>query len=147
MRPFEFRLDRILKYRKYLEKVAQVDLSNARHEYMKSEEEIQMLARKRIEIAKKCSDEGFKGIVVPMYQIYQAFLKKLDHNLERAHISLKEREEKVIAQEAVLKKESIKKKTLDTLKDLQYKEFMKNSEREEQKVLDEIVVIERGQRI
>jgi len=32
MKPFTFRLDKILDYRKYLSKMAQIDLFNARNE-------------------------------------------------------------------------------------------------------------------
>ena len=39
-----------------------------------------------------------------------------------------------------LKKESIKKKSLETLKDLQVDKYRKRSEREEQKVMDELVI-------
>ena len=143
MKPFNFRLERILDYRKYIEKKAQGDLFNAKNECMKKEEEIQRLSMKRTEIANECSDEGFRGMVVPMYQIYQVFRQKLDHDLERIHISLKEGEEKVMEQEAVLKREVIKKKTLEVLKDLQHKTYRETLDREEQKILDEIVIIRR----
>ena len=143
MKSFNFRLERILDYRKYIEKKAQGDLYNAKNECMKKEEEIQKLSFKRTEIANECIDEGFRGMLVPMYQIYQAFRQKLDHDLDRAHISLKEGEKKVMEQEAVLKREVIKKKTLETLKDLQHKIYREASDREEQKILDEIVLIRR----
>lgn len=147
MKPFSFRLDSILSYRDYLEKMAQRDLFNARNEYIGTEREIEGLAKKRMEISKTCSDEGFRGIDVPLYQIYRSFLQSLNHDLERAHISLKKAGEKVKTQEAVLKKESIKKKMLGVLKDLQLKKYMQRLVRKEQKVMDELVITRKSGRI
>ncbi len=146
MKPFAFRLDKILDYRKYLSKMAQIDLFNARNECIRREKEVKGLSKKRIEIAKDCIDEGFKGMNVPRYKIYQAYLYKLENDLESAHISLSQEKENVITKEAILKNESIKKKTLETLKDMQHKKYMELSERVDQKVLDEIVITGKGQR-
>jgi len=146
MKPFSFRLDSILNYRNYLEKRAQIDVFSSRNEYIGREREIKRLSKKRMEIARGCRDEGFRGIDVPLYKIYRSFLQKLNHDLEGAHISLKKAEEQVKAKEAVLRKESIKKKTLEALKDLQLKRYLKRSEREEQKVMDELVIIRKGGR-
>ena len=146
MRPFSFRLDSILNYRNYLEKRAQRDLFNAKNEYIGSKEALRKLEDKRMETARRCSDEGFRGIDVAFYQMYRSFLKKLDYDIEGAHISIEEGKEKVKVQEAVLRKESIKKKTLETLKDLQLKKYSERLEREEQKIVDELVIIKRGGR-
>ena len=147
MKPFNFRLDKILDYRSYLMKRAQVDLSNARYECKIRVKEIERLAQQRIEVAKQCSDEGIKGIDVARYQIFQTFLQKLESDLEKAHIRLQEGQEQVMEKEAVLKKASIKKKALESLKDLQHKKYIESSEREAQKVLDEIVITGRESRI
>jgi len=113
---------------------------------MEREKTVKRLAEKRREIARKRSDEGFRGIDVSLYQIYRSFLQKLDQDLENAHMSVKEGKEKVEAQQAVLKKESIKKRTLEILRDLQLRRHLEGVEREEQKVLDELVIIRKGSR-
>jgi len=146
MKPFTFRLDKILDYRKYLTKVAQIDLFNARTECIRREKKVKRLSEKRKEIAKSCIDEGVKGIDVPRYKIYLAYLSKIAHDLESAHTLLKQEKENVITKEAILTNESIKKKSLETLKDLKHNKYIELSEREEQKVLDEIVITGRGQR-
>jgi len=145
-KPFSFRLDSIFNYRKYLEKRAQRDLSNAKKEYIGSEKEIERLAERRVEIARTCSEEGFKGIDVSLYEIYRSFMQGLEHDLERAHINLKKAEEKVKVQQAVLRKKSIKKKTLEVLRDLHLKRYLERLEREEQKAIDELVILRKGAR-
>ena len=143
MKPFSFRLDSILNYRNYLEKRAQRNLVNAINEYRGLEREIERLSKKRIEIAGKCSEEGLRGMDVPKYHIYRFFLQKVTDDLERANMSLEKTEEKIKKKKAVLKGESIKKKTLETLKDLQLKKYMLRLETEEQKTLDELVIMKR----
>lgn len=144
MKPYAFRLEKILDYRKYLSKRAQVDVFNARNECLKREKEVLGLVEKKEEISEKCSEEGTKGMRVSVYQIYQTFLQKLDNDLETAHVRLNEEKENVLSKESILKQASIKKKTLETLRDLQHKKYMESSGREEQKLLDEIVLIGKG---
>ena len=146
MKPFTFRLDKILDYRKYLTKVAQMDLFNAKIECIRREKKVKRLSEKRKEIAKSCIDEEDKGIDVPRYKIYLSYLNKIEHDLESAHTLLKQEKENVITKKTILTNESIKKKSLETLKDLKHNRYIELSEREEQKVLDEIVITGRGQR-
>ena len=147
MKPYSFRLDKILDYRKYLRKRAQIDVFNARNECHKREKELLGLVEKRAEISEECSEEETKGMCVPVYQLFQAFMQKIDYDLKGAHIRLNEGKEKVMVKEAILKQASIKKKTLETLKDLQHQKYMETLGREEQKILDEIVITGKGRSV
>ncbi len=143
MKPFTFRLDKILDYRGYLMRRAQIDLSVARNECKKIEKEIEKLSQKKVAITAECIDEGLKGMDVARYQIYQAFLQGLGDGLENAHTGLIEGEKQVLVKKAVLKKKSIEKKALEMLKEMQHKKYKETSIREEQKTLDEIVLVGR----
>lgn len=147
MKSYSFRLNKILDYRKYLRKRAQIDVFNARIECQKKEKELLGLVDQRTEISEECSEEETKGMSVPVYQIFQSFMKKIDYDLKDAHLKLNEEKEKVMVKEAILKIASIKKKTLETLKDLQYKKYMETMRREEQKILDEIVITGKGRSV
>jgi flagellar FliJ protein len=144
MKPYSFRLNKILDYRKYMTKRAQIDVFNAINECQKREKEVHRLSDKRAEISKECSEEEAKGVCVPIYQIFKVFLQKIDCDIRKAHLRLHEGKEEVMVKEAILKQASIKKKTLETLKDSQYKKYMETLEREEQKILDEIVITGKG---
>ncbi len=147
MKPFTFRLDKILDYRGYLMRRAQIDLSVARNECKRIEEEIERLSQKKVATAAECIDEGVNGMDVARYQIYQAFLQGLDDGLENAHTGLIEGEKQVLAKKAVLKNRSIKKKALEMLKEMQHKKYKETSIRKEQKTLDEIVLVGREAKI
>ena len=144
MKRFSFRLSSILDYRRYLEKRAQRDLINTRNEQTRRKKVAKELGDKREDIAKECSDETFKGIDAPSYHLYTSFLRSLSQDLEKAHMSLKQGEEKIRAHEAVLKRKSIEKKSLEILKELQFKEYKLTRERAEQKAIDELVIMRRG---
>ena len=143
MKPFTFRLDKILDYRGYLMRRAQIDLSVVRNECKRIEEEIKRLSQKKVAITAECSDDSVKGMDVARYQIYQAFMQGLGDGLENAHAGLIEGEKQVLAKKAVLKNKSIKKKALEMLKEMQHKKYKETSIRKEQKTLDEIVLIGR----
>jgi len=147
MKPYSFRLNKILDYRKYMRKRAQINLFQARNECQKREKEVLILVEQRAKISEECSKEETEGISVPVYQIFQDFYKKTNYDLEEAHLKLNEEKENVMVKEAILKQASIKKKTLETLKDAQYKKYMETLGREEQKILDEIVITGKGRSV
>ena len=124
-------------------KRAQIDLSVASNECKRIEEEIEKLSQKKEAAIAECIDEGVKGMDVARYQIYRVFLQGLDNGLENAHTSLIEGKKQVLAKKAVLKKKSIEKKALGMLKEMQHKKYKENSIKEEQKALDEIVLMGR----
>jgi len=145
MKRFNFRLEKIRHYRDYLEKDARIKLANARNEYIRREEEVRRLTDIKSRIARRCSNDGSRGISVPAYRIYQAFLQKLGDDLERAYGRLKEGKGDVITEQRALKEASIKKKTLETLRDLQLEKYMEKIEDEGQKVMDEQALMRRGE--
>ena len=146
MKAFSFRLDSVLKYRDYLEKKAQRDLYEAMRICREVERKIESLRQKKIEAAKKCSKEGIKGMHVSEFQIYRRFVEGLEHDIEKACKRLIEAEEKVKEKEEALKKQAIKKKTLETLKDRQWKNYLKQLEREDQKLMDDMAIMRGGVR-
>jgi flagellar export protein FliJ len=147
MKPYSFRLNKILDYKKYLRKRAQIDVFNARNECQEREKEVLRLVDKKEGVSEECSEKEIKGMSVPEYQIFKKFLNKIDCDLEDAHLRLDEGKEKVTVEEAILKQASIKKKTLETLKDLTYEKYMETLGREEQKILDEIVITGKGRNV
>ena len=144
MKPFSFRLESVLNYRRYLEKSAQRDLFNARNEQKNREIGVKRLGGKRVETAQQCSEEVFQGIDVPRYRMYRSFLETLNSDLESARVSLKEGQEEVRAKVGALKGESVRKKTLEVLKDLQHRRYLRTVENQNQKEMDELVILRRG---
>jgi len=144
MKPFFFRLQSLLNYRVYMQKKAGQELSKARNAHKQTQRHIQALIDKEEKTAKKCRKEGINGMPVPLYQVYRSFLDKLESDLQQANCELRKADEDVRRKEAFLTMESVRKKILERLKDLRFQDYAQKSRREEQKVMDELVVIRRG---
>ena len=145
MKSFTFRLEKILNYRTYLRKKAQIELFNARNECLKREEEVMKLIEKKKEISKQFSEKEPRGMSVPVYKIYQSYLKWIGKDLEKAYVRLNQVKEEIISKEMALKQASINNKTLELLKELKQKKYMEYFGKEEQKILDEMVISGKGQ--
>ncbi len=144
MKRFSFRLDSILGYRRYQEKRAQRDLVNARHEQAQRNRAAEQLADKRMEAAEACTEEGFEGMDVPRYHLYSSFLRSLNKDIHKAHLKLRQGEEDIHAKQAVLTTRSVEKKSLEVLRDLKVKAYNLSIEQEEQKAMDELVILRKG---
>jgi flagellar export protein FliJ len=138
---FSFRLEKVLRYRKYLESKAQIKLLDAINEYHKKENLIRMIIAKRKELADECGGEKKKGMDVARYRLYYHYFLKLNDEQEEGGLALKQTEEKVQTHRMLLTKESIKKKTLETLKEVQHGRYQEISGKEEQKMMDETAII------
>ena len=143
MKLFSFRLDSVLNYRKHLEKKSQKDVVNARNACIRKGVEVRRLGEKRMESGRKCRDEVSKGMDGALYHMHRSFLQKLDQDLQEAYMNLKATEDTVKDRERVLKEESIKKRTLEKLKDLQVNKYLRRIGREEQKHMDELAILTR----
>ena len=140
MEKFSFRLDRVLNYRKYLEKQAQKHLFHARHEALKREEVLKRLIEKRLETERNYRQGTSQGMEVSWYRIYRTFFQKSDHDLEMARIRLQKGNDMVRVKRTDLEKKAVKKKTLEVLKEMQYRRYLHQLGKEDQKVMDELAV-------
>jgi flagellar FliJ protein len=144
MKRFRFRLDTLLDYRNYLERRAQIELATAIREVERRKEEVNRISLQRREMARECDDASARGVDVPLYLMYRSYLQSLDDHLEKAHLNVKEGEERLLERRSRLDKETIKKKSLVSLKERQLEDHLMSSQRDEQKTMDELVLISGG---
>ena len=144
MKRFRFRLDTLLDYRNYLERRAQIGLAQAVRELDRRKEDVKRIDIQRREMARECDDASVRGVHVPLYLMYRSYLKSLDEHLEKAHLRMKEGEERLFERRTHLERETIKKKSLVSLKERQLEDHLVCSRREEQKTMDELVLLRRG---
>ena len=79
MRRFSFRLESVLKYRKFLEKKAMMLLAELRQGYIVIENRIDHLTDTRSKVAALCRGAGLEGVDVPRYETYRTYLEKIRH--------------------------------------------------------------------
>lgn len=130
-----------MRYRKYVEKKAQKKLSDAIDEYHSRENSIKEIEKKQMALSGKFSEEKRRGIDALRHQFYNLYFKKLNDDQERESIALKETEAAVQLHRSLLKKELIRKKMLEKLKEIQRSRYMEYAEKDEQKQSDETAII------
>lgn len=143
MKLFKFRLERVLHYRKHMEKKALSGLINVNKEYAEKKESIEQLTVERSKVTDDLFAQELKGIEVPHLNIYTSFLQKLNSDLETGRIEVRNSERKVKTQEAVVRRETVKRKALETVKGNRIQTYLHETEQEEQKFLDELVIKKR----
>ena len=143
MKPFKFRLERVLHYRKHMENKALRSLINVKKDYDEKNESIKQLTAERSKVSDDLSEQRSKGIEVPHLRIYTAFLQKLDSDLETGRFEVRNSERKVKSKEAVVRGETVKRKALETVKRNRLQSYLHKTEQEEQKFLDELVITKR----
>ena len=109
-------------------------------EYAEKQDFVRRLAMERSHTAVKRAALGQGGVEASRFQMYTSFLDKLSGDLETKRNEMSEAEQKVKAQEKVVRRASINRKALETLKGYRLETFLKESEQEEQKLLDELLV-------
>jgi flagellar protein FliJ len=145
MKRFAFRLEKVLDYRSYRQIAALKALLDAKRARAERRRAMARTFEKKADIASACDEEGGQGMFVPRYHIYQTFLMTLDDQLNEIVLEIRADDKRVKQKEMFLKKETVRRKTLDLLKELKELEYYNTMEKEEQKLLDELVILRRRQ--
>lgn len=144
---FVFRLEKVLRYREHLEKNVRQKLRIAREVCASKERALMDVNLKRNLAEKRCAGEEEKGLEVATYHLYRNFIEHLSRELEDASQSLQGAKEEVRAVEKSWLIASSNKKSLENLRERQFLSHKETQEREDQKLLDELVILRRGQLI
>ena len=119
MKPFKFRLESVLKYRKFMEKKELMRLMQLKKACEDIGTSISRLATRRSDMALKCSRAGAEGASAFEFLSYKACLDSLQEDIDAARYELGEKERRVREQEAVLKEQTTRRKVLERLKNPQ----------------------------
>ena len=141
MKKFSYRMESVLKYRKFREKRAILKLMEMRKAHDMIEKKITGLKNEKIEVAERCRSESFQGIDAPLYKTYTSYLGSLSAGIKNAAAELEDKRIALKQQEAVLKSETIKKKALETHRKSLFDAHTVKVGKEEQKLLDEMIII------
>ena len=135
MKPFVFRLEKLLNLRKFYEDEAKIELGRAVGVLAEIEGKIRALAAERLKAAKEQFQPGNSAIQIQQYMYY---LVRLDNTRDRLLKEAAMAELKVEAARAAFIEASRERKVLDNLKEKKQKEYHKLKLNEETKVLDDI---------
>ncbi len=144
MKKFSFKLDSVLKYREHQEKKALRDLTEATSVWMELRDMCDGLLEKKENLLDQLRMEAMEGMAASWYMVCQNYARELDNNLEQAQHKLEKQNQIVEDRRESLKKQYMAKESLGSLKSLYAQNHKKWVEEEEQKFLDEMILMKRG---
>jgi flagellar FliJ protein len=143
MKRFKFRLDPVIRYREYLERIAQIELARETQALIETKNRISEIEQTRLYAASELDGEQTEGIEVDRYRVFTAYLRGLRHEIESESERLIEIGKRIRKKQEAVKAETIKKKTLEWLKETEYSKYLEWVNRAEQKAADELVGLSR----
>jgi flagellar export protein FliJ len=146
MAPFSFRLEKVLRHRAYMEKKVRGQVSETLNKVKHLETVITGIHDTRTEAAKAQAEERSRGISVSRDQLHASFLLGLAERAAEERSDLEKSKEELELLRKLLSIAAAKKKSLESLKDVHLKRYKEQSEKTEQKLLDDLVVMTRKER-
>jgi flagellar FliJ protein len=141
MKKFAFRLETLLHYRKNLEEKEQAVLFQLFSRLQRESTHLQDLQEKHQETLEELTQMRAEGAVYGETTWFYLYLDRLRFEMRRSSERIRQLEQDIQEQKAVLVEASKKKKILDSLKTKEKKAFISALDKQEQKAVDEIVVI------
>lgn len=139
MKRFKFRLDPVIRYREYRERIAQIGLARETQALVESEKRISEIEQARRCTVSELDSEQKQGIEVDRHLIFTAYLQGLHDEIESERERLVEIDKRIREKQEAAKVETMKKKTLEWIKQTQYSKYLKWINRAEQKAADELI--------
>ncbi len=144
MKQFQFKLDPVLKYRRYQEEQARMNLAEARLVCREIRSRMEDVCREKARMHTQLKQESRNGIKAGRYLDCRNFVSRLDRDLEDARKELRKQEKKVQILISQLKRQYIAKESLESLKSTHAGMYKQQMETELQKSSDELVLIRKG---
>ena len=144
MKKFSFKLESVLKYRQHQEEKARRDLTDATNAWMETRDICDELVKKKEKLLNQLRMDAMVGMAASWYMACQNYVRQLDDELELAQHKLEKQNQIVADHRESLKKQYMEKESLDSLKSLYAQNHKAWVEQEEQKLLDEMILMKRG---
>ena len=139
MKKFKFRLDPVIRYQEYRERIAQIELAREKQLLIESKNRITEIEEIKRDAACKLDGEEKEGIEVDRYRVFGAYLQGLQDEIESEGERLVEIGKRIRKRQQVVKAETIKKKTMEWIKQSERSKYLEWINRAEQKAADELI--------
>ena len=143
MKKFNFKMQSVLKYRKFLEKKAKQELGLAIMKLNKCEKKIKGFQNSFALQRTLLDKEMENGINSSRYRIATNYLAGLHLDIRREKKEAFKLNENVFIKRKKLTEKQIEKKLIDKLKEKKHQEYYQNLMKVEQKEIDDMVIIKR----
>jgi len=141
MKKFAFRLETLLRYRKNLEEKEQAALFHLLSMHQRESSHLEGLQRKHQEVLVELTEQRSTGADYGESSWFYLYLDRLRFEMRRSAERINRLERDIQEQKGILVEASKNKKILDSLKKQKKKAYVSAGEKEEQKSVDDLVVI------
>ncbi len=138
MKKFKFKLEPLLKYRKYLERIAQQKTAKAHMDVKQCEQEITHLEQTWDHQADKMEIAAKKGVSASQFQQYYQYQVAVENSIVQEKTRKIELDKTLREKLLKLKKKSVDKRAMEIYQDKLKAQYTQEMIQIEQKELDEI---------
>ncbi len=143
MKRFKFRLDPVIRYRQYLEKMALMELAKAKAAVVQTKQRIRDLEQAKKDMAVDLRIQEGQGMSVRRFRVYEAYLHGLDDQIDVQTGRLPKLEQAVMQKYKAAEAQRVKKETLELAREKQHGKYMEQVALAEQKSVDELISLRR----
>lgn len=137
MKSYNFRLERVLDYRRGLEREAQQELAERERNLFEEKKRMKLLQMEHVKTQTALKGKGEKILNLEGLRMLNSYLSYLDQSMEEQEKIILECEEVVSEVQEKVKDSMQQRKTLEKLKEKDYRVFQAEVNAEESKVIDE----------
>jgi len=140
----EFRLEQVLKFRKEVEKMHQLELATARQQHETARERLKGEKTQMEELEREFAQRQMKGIEAKDLQLYGDFSRRKSYEIQQLRESLVGLEKAVQEKREALLTAAKEKKALEVFKEKKMRDLRMEQLCKERVFLDEIAIQGRG---
>ncbi len=141
MKRFTFRLETLLRHRRNLEEKERNELYRLRALYQNEANNLQNLHTKQLATLRELAEKRSASADHAEIGWFYTYLDRLRFEMDQVRQRLLQIDKQIQRQKIVVIEATKRKKVLDTLKAKKQRQYTSELEKEEQKAIDEIVVI------
>lgn len=142
----EFRLEQVLKFRKEIEKMHQLELAKAKQQHESARDRLKSEKAALEALAQEFSQRQMKGIEAKDLQLYGNFTRRKSREIEEMRGSVASLEKAVHEKREALLAAAKEKKALEVFKEKKMRDLRLEQLLKERAFLDELAVQGRGDR-
>ncbi|MFH1155821.1 MAG: flagellar export protein FliJ [Pseudomonadota bacterium] len=147
MKRFIFRLQPILQFRQYRERLARQETALALREVQASEAKVAELTDEHTRTALELDAETSGGILASEFKTYTDYLDSLEHDISDQILTTRKLAGILAQKQKLLAKKSVDRKVMERLREKRAHEYMDEFLKLEQKTLDEITSVRKAREI
>ena len=139
-----FGLEKVLNYRKEVEKVRKIEFATARQEFEGASEELKHEENKVIHLKDEYLDRQQAGITAMELQLYADFFQRKTIDIQIKRMEVDSLNNEMVQKQDVLAQAAMEKKVLETLKEKKVLAYKREILDKERAFLEEIALRKKG---